>query len=39
MTYDIATVSAAMEQRIRQLDHITHNLANEIGRASCRETV
>lgn len=28
MTYDIPTVSAAMEQRIRQLDHVTHNLAN-----------
>jgi flagellar basal-body rod protein FlgF len=28
MTYDIPTVSAAMELRIRQLDHITHNLAN-----------
>lgn len=28
MTYDIPTVSAAMEQNVRQLDHITHNLAN-----------
>jgi flagellar basal-body rod protein FlgF len=28
MTYDIPTVAAAMEHKIRQLDHISHNLAN-----------
>jgi flagellar basal-body rod protein FlgF len=28
MPYDISTVSAAMDQRIQQLEHITNNLAN-----------